>query len=317
MSLFLRCKTRGGSHADSRSTYLCALVGLVATALMSVLAPTAPAGRNVAAATCLTGAPLCLLTAGALVRGGAAIPQAATARVGLAELARTTNGAVYWYGHELLPPFTVETDSTYTGLWFRVDHIPEFHQLGLTRVPLHVPTKEQAQRAAQNQTVPADVRRDFGIDSLARVASFRVASRGGSDSAEVAGAVAEYLRHPDAVVDAAPTTKRSWYVVWRRNMEKEEYDIVPRGNRRPAPGEVITSGAHEMVESLARGSVIIFRENGVETVMPSRESAAIRAEIQALRNGTRTTSTNPLLQDLVPELRAQPTPILTLLARVP
>jgi hypothetical protein len=51
--------------------------------------------------------------------------------------------------------------------------------------------------------------------------------------------------------------------------------------------------------------------------MPSRESAAIRAEIQALRDGTRTTSANPLLEDLVPELRAQPTPILTLLARVP
>jgi hypothetical protein len=227
---------------------------------------------------------------------------------GLVPVGTTSNGAVYWYGHRLEPPYTIsvgfrlDPDTTWTGLY-------------VNGLPFHVPPKPWpgADSLREANGEPGPVRRsEVTKDALDRARQIKTQD----PSASAAMVLAEEFRKAADVVDSVVVTPPSELVVYWRGVPRP----MPTRYRfgavsPPTPPQLI--GAMQQAQAvgelslLASGrSLLLFR--GVVS-LPAGRLPEVLAQVDSLRAGLRVV--NPVIERHHLEVLRSPEPMDSLRAR--
>lgn len=232
---------------------------------------------------------------------------AATAQVhGLVPVGTTSNGAVYWHGHRIDPPYTMsvgfrlDPDTTWTGLY-------------INGLPFDLPSRPVpgADSIRKAHGWPDPVRQsEVSKSAFARAHEIKTQD----PSVSYVAVLAAEFRKADDVVDSAVVTPSSDILLYWRN-EPRPMPIHFGSVSPPTPSPVI--GAMQRAQAvgelslLSQGrSLLIF--NGVVS-LPAGKLPEVLAQVDSLRAGLPVV--NPVIGRHNLEVLRSPEPMDSLRAR--
>jgi hypothetical protein len=232
---------------------------------------------------------------------------AATSAVhGLVPVGTTSNGAVYWHGHRLEPPYTMsvgfrlDPDTTWTGLYI--------NGLPFDLPPKSVPRADSV-RKANDWPDPA---RMSEVHTSAAARAHEIKSR--DSTASYVAVLAEEFRKAGDVVDSVVVMPSSEIIVYWRKMTSPMSIRIGAGSPPRPPQEIAAMQrvlAEESLRSLAQGRSLLV-SGGVLT-LPSGRLPAVLAQVDSLRAGLPVV--NPVIGRHELEVLRSPEPMDSLRAR--
>ncbi len=211
----------------------------------------------------------------------------AGAKATYVELGRSTSGTVYYYGHSLKGPYTLQADAQWKNLYI-LDGSGQRYP-----VVVHKPQPARAQEpmsAEVAQLMPDALSEDVNsqrdqLDSLAYAAALQACKDGASDDQAIIVATEVYRSRSDLVDSVVIQRDRSLVRYWKgwRVPAIVKYYLNP--DPEPTAESRLRQNADDFLLHLRSGFAIAIGWEGQYHVVPKQCMGEFREEVEALKRG--------------------------------